>query len=209
MTGSGMLNYSSIIYLPCLSCKILFSVFWGLGSIKYTYIYNSYALLMDWSLYPHKMSFLSSSVFLSEGCFIPSLQKPLQLVSPCSSRLPVPHSFTSSFVCISYSKYALQGNSNSIVFLFIMPISALKKMLCLCLCVLDFACMYVCAPHVCLCPQRSEEGITCPGTEVIDECELPYGWWDPKSNKCAWLLNQLSILVSDIWLENLDQVSLM
>lgn len=32
-----------------------------------------------------------------------------------------------------------------------------------------FACLPVCVPHVCKCPQRSEEGAGTSGTEAIDE----------------------------------------
>jgi hypothetical protein len=35
--------------------------------------------------------------------------------------------------------------------------------------------IYVCAPYVHLCLQKSEEGIGSPGARVTDSCELPCG----------------------------------
>lgn len=40
-----------------------------------------------------------------------------------------------------------------------------------------FAFNYVCV-CVCVCPCRLEEGIVCPGAEVMDSCEPPYGFWE-------------------------------
>lgn len=37
--------------------------------------------------------------------------------------------------------------------------------------------MYMYAPCMCLVSQRSEEGIRCPGTGVIDGCDSPCGYW--------------------------------
>ena len=42
----------------------------------------------------------------------------------------------------------------------------------------NFACMYVCAPHVCVVPKEAREGTNFPGTGVMDGCEPPHGCWE-------------------------------
>lgn len=41
-----------------------------------------------------------------------------------------------------------------------------------------FACLFVCAPHVCLCPWQPEESMRSPGTGVTGGCEPSFGCFE-------------------------------
>ena len=45
----------------------------------------------------------------------------------------------------------------------------------LCYVCVHFAFMHVCAPHVCLVPMETREGVRSPGTGVTDGCEAQHG----------------------------------
>lgn len=53
------------------------------------------------------------------------------------------------------------------------------------------ACMYVCAPCVCLMPKERGTGVGSPGARVMGGCELPHGCWglnpDPLQEQLVFL----------------------
>lgn len=61
--------------------------------------------------------------------------------------------------------------------------------------------LHVCAPHMCLVPTKSEDGIKYPGTGIKD-CEPPCGWvlgLKPTSSaRVAIVLNHLALATSPV-----------